>query len=91
MNTFNARAEQLSEILKVMEQDAPSEQLFALGYIIPQLTLVAEYDEAQENFDQSFSQWLDKVFQEDQLSEEDQLEITTLWQQAIAIADTPAN
>ena len=91
MNSFNARAEQLSETLKKMELEAPTEQLFALGYIIPQLTLVAEYDEQQGDFDQSFSQWLQQVFKEDQLSAEDQQEILSLWQQAITLADQAHN
>lgn len=83
MQTFSLRADQLAEVLKQMESQADESQLFALGYIIPQLTLVAEYVEPEENFDTCFTRWLHQVFADDNMSNEDQQEILQIWQLAL--------
>ncbi len=87
MDSFSARADQLSDTLRQMEQSAGDDQLFALGYLIPQLTLVAEYVEPEDNFDACFTRWLHQVFDDDQMVEEDRQQILALWQQAITLAD----
>jgi hypothetical protein len=86
MDSFSARADQLSNILRQMEQSAEDDQLFALGYMIPQLTLVAEYVEPEDSFDACFTQWLYQVFDDDNLTSEDQQEIIGLWQEALRLA-----
>lgn len=87
MDAFSERADRLSHILRDMEQTAADDELFALGYLIPQLTLVAEYVEPQPHFDQCFTRWLEQVFSDDKLSPQDQAQIMTLWQSAIEKAD----
>lgn len=86
MQTFSQRADQLAEVLKQLEMQADESQLFALGYIIPQLTLVAEYVEPEDDFDTCFTRWLHQVFADDNMNSEDQQEILQLWQQALNIA-----
>ena len=83
MQTFSQRADQLADVLKQMEMQAEESQLFALGYIIPQLTLVAEYVEPEGDFDTCFTRWLHQVFADDGMNSEDQQEILQLWQQAL--------
>lgn len=80
---FSQRADQLAGILRQIEQQAEEEQLFALGYIIPQLTLVAEYVEPEDNFDTCFTRWLHQVFADDRINEQDRQEILQLWQQVL--------
>jgi len=87
MQTFSQRADQLAEVLKQLEMQADESQLFALGYIIPQLTLVAEYVEPEDDFDTCFTRWLHQVFADDNMNSEDQQEILQLWQQALNIAN----
>lgn len=87
MDSFIERADKLSHILREMEQFAAEDDLFALGYLIPQLTLVAEYVEPESNFDQCFTRWLEQVFADDKLSLNDQQQIMTLWQTAIERAN----
>lgn len=82
MQSFSQRADQLAEVLKEMEQQAEDDQLFALGYLIPQLTLVAEYVEPENDFDHCFTRWLHQVFADDGMAEQDQQEILQLWEQA---------
>jgi len=82
MQTFSQRADQLAVVLKQMEIQAKEEQLFALGYLIPQLTLVAEYVEPETDFDACFERWLSQVFTDDKMSNTDQQEILQLWQDA---------
>lgn len=83
MQTFSQRADQLATVLREMEMQAEESQLFALGYIIPQLTLVAEYVEPEDNFDACFTRWLHQVFADDQMPLADQQEILQLWQDAL--------
>lgn len=87
MQTFRQRADQLTEIVKQMEKQAEESQLFALGYIIPQLTLVAEYVEPEGDFDTCFTRWLHQVFADDGINDTDQQEIFQLWQRALKQAD----
>lgn len=87
MQTFSQRADQLAEVLKQLEMQADESQLFALGYIIPQLTLVAEYVEPEDDFDTCFTRWLHQVFADDNMNSDDQQEILQLWQQALNIAN----
>lgn len=81
---YNKRAQQLHLTLSEMEQTAPAEQLFALGYLIPQIELVAEHADVADDadFDQVFETWLSQVFNEDDLSQEDRDEIHSVWHQA---------
>ncbi|ODC03810.1 hypothetical protein BFW38_09915 [Terasakiispira papahanaumokuakeensis] len=81
---YNKRAQQLHFTLSEMEQTAPAEQLFALGYLIPQIELVAEHADIPDDadFDQVFETWLSQVFNEDDLSQEDRDEIHSVWHQA---------
>lgn len=87
MQSFHQRADLLADVLRQMELQADESQLFALGYLIPQLTLVAEYVEPEDEFDPLFSRWLQQVFTDDKLNEQDQQEILQLWQQAQQQAD----
>jgi len=82
MQTFSQRADQLADVLKQMEMRAKEEQLFALGYLIPPLTLVAEYVESEEDFDACFDRLLQPVFSDDQMSRTDQKALLQLWQDA---------
>lgn len=83
MQPFSQRADQLADVLKQMEIQAEDSQLFALGYIIPQLTLVAEYVEPEGDFDACFTRWLHQVFADDNMNSDDQQEILQLWQEAL--------
>lgn len=87
MQTFSQRADQLADILTTMETQADESQLFALGYLIPQVTLVAEYVEPETDFDTCFTRWLHQVFADDDMSAEDQQQILQLWQTACQQAD----
>lgn len=87
---FLARAENIKKTLLAMESEAPDEDLFALGYMIPQVELVqemAEYDPAQvsaEDFDVTYAQWLESTFLEDGMSPDDRARIEELRQSAVA-------
>lgn len=82
MQSFSQRADQLAHVLRQMELQADEAHLFALGYLIPQLTLVAEYVEPVEDFDTCFTRWLHQVFADDKMDSRDQQEILQLWQEA---------
>lgn len=85
---FLERAENIKQTLLVMESEAPDEDLFALGYMIPQVELVqemAEYDPARvsaEDFDATYGQWLESTFAEDGMSPDDRARIEELWHSA---------
>lgn len=87
---FLARAEKIRKTLLAMESEAPDEDLFALGYMIPQVELVqemAEYDPSQvnaEDFDITYGQWLERTFAEDGMSPDDRARIEELWHSAAA-------
>ncbi|SHE90019.1 YfcL protein [Modicisalibacter ilicicola DSM 19980] len=85
---FAQRAETLHRTLLDMERDAAEEDLFAIGYMIPQIGLVlemAEYDPSEveaEDFDATYWQWLESTFAEDGMSDEDRSRIEQLWEGA---------
>ncbi|MDF3917370.1 hypothetical protein BC443_01500 [Salinicola sp. MIT1003] len=89
---FAQRAKAVQQTLLVMEENADDSELFALGYMIPQIGLVqemAEYDPAEveaEDFDATYWQWLESTFAQDNMSEADQEQIASLWQTAAARA-----
>ncbi len=87
--TFTARGEQLVTILRTQEQQADGDQLFAFGYLIPQVELVA-YNAAGEadDFDTVFWQQIEAAFVEDNMSAEDRALITATWEQAKRAANT---
>lgn len=82
------RAENLHQTLLHMEQEAAEEDLFALGYMIPQIALVmelADYDPTDviaEDFDATYWQWLESAFAEDSMTVEDRARIEELWNRA---------
>ncbi|MGC3875141.1 hypothetical protein ACPF7Z_17970 [Halomonas sp. GXIMD04776] len=87
---FADRAQALHRTLLVMENDAAEDDLFAVGYMIPQIGLVlemADYDANAvdaEDFDVTYWQWLESTFAEDGMSEYDRTRIAQLWAQARA-------
>nr|WP_298415273.1 hypothetical protein [uncultured Halomonas sp.] len=90
---FVDRAKALHRTLLAMEGNAAEDDLFALGYMIPQIELVlelADYDAstvAAEDFDATYWQWLESTFMEDSMSEDDRIRIAQLWEQASATSD----
>lgn len=86
---FLERAESIKKTLLTMESEAPDEDLFALGYMIPQVELVIEMAqyEAQEvtgeDFDVTYWQWLENTFAEDSMNADDKQHIERLWQTAL--------
>lgn len=87
------RADAIHHALLAMERQASDEQLFPLGYLIPQIPLVmemVEYDPEEvlaEDFDAIFQEWLEGTFGQDAMSAQDQDEIRRLLAQACAQAD----
>ncbi|WP_048306608.1 YfcL family protein [Halomonas sp. PR-M31] len=90
---FVGRAQKLQRTLLAMEDNAAEDDLFALGYMIPQIGLVlemADYDASTveaEDFDATYWQWLESTFREDSMSEDDRLRIAQLWEHARAESD----
>ncbi|GHB09686.1 YfcL family protein [Salinicola rhizosphaerae] len=89
---FAQRAQAVQETLLTMEQNAEEDELFALGYMIPQIGLVqemADYDPAEvdaEDFDATYWEWLEGTFAQDSMSEGDREQIAALWRRATAAA-----
>ena len=87
---FLKRAEDIKKTLLAMESEAPDEDLFALGYMIPQIELVqemAQYDASEvtaEDFDATYRQWLESTFMADAMESDDRQRIEELWQHAIS-------
>ncbi|OHV11981.1 YfcL family protein [Kushneria phosphatilytica] len=87
---FVARAYELKSTLLTMEQEAGDEDLFSIGYMIPQLELVlemAEYDPDNvetEDFDQTYQDWLEVAFDQDGMDQSDRHRTRQLWQQALS-------
>ncbi|WP_110647634.1 YfcL family protein [Salinicola peritrichatus] len=87
---FAQRAKAVQRTLLTMEENADESELFALGYMIPQIGLVqemAEYDPADvvaEDFDATYWQWLESTFAQDNMSEADREQIAALWRTAVA-------
>lgn len=83
---FAARGEQIQQRLLEKEQHAREEELFPLGYMIPQIELVlerAEYEVDQvdaEDFDVTYWGFLEQTFAEDGMSSADQATIKALWE-----------
>ncbi|WP_161598988.1 YfcL family protein [Aidingimonas lacisalsi] len=88
------RADAIHQALVVMEQQADDDDLFALGYLIPQVPLVmemVEYDPENvlaEDFDDVFLEWLNDAFTNDAMSQDDQHHIRRLWDRAVQEAET---
>ncbi|MFD2189890.1 YfcL family protein [Pistricoccus aurantiacus] len=87
------RAAAIHEALRHMENHADEDQLFALGYLIPQVPLVMEMAEYEpenvepEDFDALFAEWLEGTFAEDAMSPQDRGQILMLWLEACQLAD----
>ncbi|REC96287.1 YfcL family protein [Kushneria indalinina] len=87
---FLNRAENIKKTLLAMESEAPDNDLFALGYMIPQIELVqemAQYDPEDvtgEDFDATYRQWLESTFMEDAMASDDRQRIEELWQSAMS-------
>ncbi|WP_025732999.1 hypothetical protein [Carnimonas nigrificans] len=85
---FVERGEQIKQALLSMERSAQEQDLFSLGYMIPQIELVlemADYDiehVTAEDFDDTYWEWLQHVFLQDGMSEQDCELTTRLWQEA---------
>ncbi len=85
---FLKRAEAIKKTLLLMETEAADEDLFALGYMIPQIELVQEMaqyepdDVTAEDFDVTYRQWLESTFMEDGMEGDDRQRIEELWQSA---------
>ncbi|WP_106478257.1 YfcL family protein [Phytohalomonas tamaricis] len=91
---FTARADAVQNILLEMERKAAPDDLFALGYMIPQIGLVlemAEYepqDVSSDDFDHTYWQWLEIAFGQDSMNDNDRQRIEELWHSATLRADT---
>lgn len=91
---FAQRADAVQRALLTMEENARDDQLFALGYMIPQIGLVqemADYDPAAvvaEDFDATYWEWLQDTFAQDNMGEEDRAQIASLWQAALSRIDS---
>ena len=85
---FAKRAENLHHVLLDMERDADEADLFAIGYMIPQIGLVLEMAEYQpseveaEDFDATYWRWLESTFAEDGMNDEDRARVQQLWEHA---------
>ncbi|WP_348816055.1 hypothetical protein NFG57_09510 [Halomonas sp. H10-59] len=90
-----ARADAIHDALIDMERDASAEELFPLGYLIPQIPLVVDqldYDPSEvtsDDFDAVFHEWLDGAFAQDGMSDADQSAVRALFNQACAKAPAP--
>lgn len=90
-----ARADAIHDALLAMERNAETDDLFPLGYLIPQIPLVVDqldYDPTNvegEDFDAVFHQWLDGTLAEDGMSDADQLAVRQFFNQACRQASTP--
>ncbi|WP_456267344.1 hypothetical protein M1D97_08645 [Kushneria sp. AK178] len=86
---FLERADNIKKTLLLMESEAPDDDLFALGYMIPQIELVqemAQYDPEDvtgEDFDTTYRQWLESTFTEDAMASDDRRRIEELWRSAL--------
>lgn len=90
-----ARADAIHEALLSMEREAGADDLFPLGYLIPQVLLVVDqldYDPMDvdgKEFDAVFHDWLDDTFAQDGMSETDQTAVRQFFNQACQQASTP--
>ncbi|MCM5703416.1 hypothetical protein [Larsenimonas salina] len=85
---FLKRGEAIKARLLEMESQASEEDLFELGYLIPQVELVlemADYDPADvtaDDFDATYEHWLSMAFDQDAMNDADRDRIHTLWEDA---------
>ncbi|MCM2130730.1 hypothetical protein [Larsenimonas rhizosphaerae] len=85
---FLARGDAIKQQLLHMESQAAEDDLFALGYLIPQTELVQEMadynadDVTADDFDETFEHWLLTAFDQDHMGDTDRQRITELWQNA---------
>lgn len=90
---FAARADAVQHTLLSMEREAIPSDLFALGYMIPQIGLVlemAEYDPhdvTADDFDHTYWEWLEIAFGQDGMNDNDRQRIQELWHSALERAD----
>ncbi|WP_110687397.1 YfcL family protein [Salinicola aestuarinus] len=90
---FAQRATAVQRTLLAMEEKADDDQLFALGYMIPQIGLVqemADYDPqavVAEDFDATYWEWLEGTFTQDNMSDADREQIASLWRTALTRID----
>lgn len=83
-----ARANAIHDALITMEREASAEDLFPLGYLIPQIPLVVDQldyspEEVEgEEFDSVFHEWLNNTFAQDGMSDADQTAVRQLFNQA---------
>ncbi|WP_432473109.1 YfcL family protein [Amphritea sp. HPY] len=81
-NDFQRRADALYDSLIQLESSADQEQLFLCSYLLGHISLIsAENGDSTAQFDQLLQLSLDTALEIDQLSEQDKLDITELWQQ----------
>lgn len=90
---FNTRGERIKASLLQMERQGHEDNLFALGYMIPQIEIVldhAEYDPHTvhaEDFDETYREWLQHSFAQDSMGVDDREQVTQLLDKAIAQAE----
>lgn len=81
-NDYHRRADALYDRLIQLESSADQEQLFLCSYLLGHISLISgESGDSADQFDQQLQQSLDTALEIDQLSEQDKLNITELWQQ----------
>lgn len=89
-----ARGEAIHKALLTMESECAENDLFPLGYMIPQVELVlenADYDPEDvvaEDFDATFEEWMQHAFAQDSMSVDDRERIAELWAEARKRAQT---
>lgn len=92
-NPWHLGAQQALDYLLAYEAQAQDDELFALGYLIPQIDLVCEWAQAQSaliqglekasgDFIQDCTQVLQANMQSDALTSTDRQQILALWQLA---------
>ncbi|MGJ8524533.1 hypothetical protein LMG33818_000241 [Halomonadaceae bacterium LMG 33818] len=90
---FNTRGEHIKASLLQQESQGHEDDLFALGYMIPQIEIVldhAEYDPHNvhaEDFDETYREWLQHSFAQDSMSVDDREQVIRLLDEAIAQAE----
>jgi len=90
---FNTRGERIKAFLLQEESQCHEDDLFALGYMIPQIEIVldhAEYDPRgvhAEDFDETYREWLQHSFAQDSMSVDDREHVIRLFDKAIIQAE----
>lgn len=85
MTTYAERADFLSEKLRELEHQAQDgDQLFYCAYLLGLLGLYSAVEgEGQTEFDDYFKQELEQTLNAEGVSEQDQANILSLWQQTL--------